>query len=131
VAALRRAVELAPRSGIARNNLATALALTANKDEALAEWRRVAGTAVAHNNLATVLMEQGRDAEARAELAAALAERPGFPEALANLRLVEARNGQPVAVEAPARRSGWWGRIVPWGKAGENSATRKSADPAK
>jgi Flp pilus assembly protein TadD len=116
VAELRRAVELGPRSEIARNNLGTALALASQKDEALAQWQRSADPAAAHNNLATVLIEQGRDAEARAELEAALALRRDMPEALANLRLVGERNGQPVAVQAPARRTGMWGRIVPWGR---------------
>ena len=79
----RRAVELDPKSDIAHNNLAAALARSgsATKDttsEAIAEWSRSTGQAEAHNNMAAVLIDQGRYDEARAELAAALSMEPGL-----------------------------------------------------
>src|SRR5580693_2717893 len=84
VAELRRAIELDPKSEIAHNNLATALARSGSgSEEALAEWSRTANPAQAHNNLAAVLIEQGRYREARSELATALGLQPNLSSALA------------------------------------------------
>jgi Flp pilus assembly protein TadD len=110
-AEFRRALELDPRSQIAHNNLAEALS-TQNKPaarEALSEWSRAEGGAAAHNNLAAVMIEQGRYADARVEIEAALADKPSFPEALANLRLVSDKDGLPTAIHPrPAR---FWKRV--------------------
>jgi Flp pilus assembly protein TadD len=100
----RRAIEINPRSQIAHNNLGTALALESHSLEALSEWRRSADPAVAHNNLAAVLMEKGRYPEARAELQTALGFRGDFPAALSNLRLVATKDGGPAAVPVVAKR---------------------------
>jgi Flp pilus assembly protein TadD len=103
VAEFRRAIELDPKSEIAHNNLAAALARSTNPDaarEAVAEWSRSAGRAEAHNNLAAVWIEQGRYAEARTELTAALAIEPNLSAALANLRLVSERDGKPAMLPA-------------------------------
>jgi Flp pilus assembly protein TadD len=110
----RRAIALDPKSEIAHNNLGVALASQKSfiAAEALSEWQRSSGPAAAHNNLAAVLMEQGRDAEARAELTAAIGFQRDFPEALANLKLLSERNGQPVTVPAiPPRRRPIWARV--------------------
>jgi Flp pilus assembly protein TadD len=100
----RLAIGLDPKSEIAHNNLGVALASQKSfvAKDVLAEWQRSSGPAAAHNNLAAVLMEQGRDAEAREELAAALEFQRDFPEALANLKILADRDGKPVTV-APAR----------------------------
>jgi Flp pilus assembly protein TadD len=111
-AEFRRALELDPRSQIAHNNLAEALTAQ-NKPaprEALSEWGRAEGGAAAHNNMAAVLIEQGRYADARAEIEAALADRPNFPEALANLRLVSEKDGLPTAIRP--RGPGFWNRVA-------------------
>jgi Flp pilus assembly protein TadD len=104
-AEFRRAIEIDPRSEIAHNNLGAALALKSHPApaEALSEYRRSADPAAAHNNLAAVLTEQGRYAEARTELLAALAIRRDFPAALTNLRLVAEKDGQPVQVPVAAQ----------------------------
>ncbi|MBM3723957.1 MAG: tetratricopeptide repeat protein [Acidobacteria bacterium] len=113
LAEFRRAVELKPRSEIARNNMGLALAAASAKNpeaarEALKQWQSVADPAAAHNNLAAALMEQGRYAEARKELEAALNIRQGFLPALENLRLLSQLDGGAVsyAVE-PVSHSGW------------------------
>jgi len=111
-AEFRRALELDPRSQIAHNNLAEALTAQ-NKPaarEALSEWGRAEGGAAAHNNMAAVLIEQGRYADARIEIEAALADNPNFPEALANLRLVADKDGLPTAIRA--RQPGFWKRVA-------------------
>jgi Flp pilus assembly protein TadD len=100
----RRAIEINPRSQIAHNNLGTALALGSHSLEALSEWRRSADPAVAHNNLAAVLMEEGRYPEARAELQTALGFRGDFPAALSNLRLVATKDGGPATMPTVAKR---------------------------
>jgi Flp pilus assembly protein TadD len=110
----RLAIALDPKSEIAHNNLGVALASEKNigASEALSEWQRSSGPAAAHNNLAAVLMEQGRDTEARTELLAALGFQRDFPEALANLKLLSERDGKPVTVPAmPPRRSSIWARV--------------------
>jgi len=107
----RRAIELDPKSDIAHNNLAAALASSgsANSDtarQAVAEWGRSNGQAEAHSNLAAVRIDQGRYDEARAELAAALKIDPGLGAALANLRLVAEKDGQPATLPARATNTG-------------------------
>lgn len=100
-AEFRRAIEIDPRSTIAHNNLGTALALGSHSAEAVAEWQRSAGPAAAHNNLAAVLIEQGRYAEARAEIAQALALQRDYSPALVNLELVSGKDGQPATLPSP------------------------------
>jgi Flp pilus assembly protein TadD len=116
-AEFRRAIEIDPHSAIAHNNLGTALAATPS--QALAEMGRSTPPAVAHNNLAAVLIEQGRYAEARTELALALAFRRDFPEALANLKLVSERDGLPAtvpvvrkAVNFRQRAASTWAKVI-------------------
>ena len=121
-AEFRKAVEIDPRSQIARNNLAEALAgqeKPADR-EALAEWQRADGAPAAHNNLGAVLIEQGRYAEARPEIEAALAAQPNFPEAMANLRLLSQQDGLPVELRLPpggkprhvGSQPGFWKRVA-------------------
>jgi Flp pilus assembly protein TadD len=103
----RRAIALDAACTAAHNNLAAALARgdAPATAEALAEWQRTDGAAAAHNNLAAVRMEQGRWAEARAELEEALKYQRNFPPALANLRRVALRDGQPILASPAAARS--------------------------
>jgi len=102
----RRALELAPDSAIARNNLGLALAW--QPEEALRQWQKGADKATAHSNLAAVLMEQGRYAEARKELDTALSYNRNHAAALANLRLIAQLDGQPTTVPPQqGSRSGW------------------------
>lgn len=133
-AEFRRAIEIDPHSDIARNNLGTALAAQSHSSEAIGEWQRSAGPAVAHNNLAAVLIEQGRYAEARAEIDAALELRREFPAALANLRLVAERDGQPATVPAVPPHVNLWKRFastfgtVVGGRAAKPAASAGSAE---
>lgn len=103
LAELRQAVRLAPRSDTARNNLGTALALAGNHKEALLEWQSISSPAAAHSNLASVLIEQGRFAEARGEIAIALGFSGAYPAALTNLALIAELDGKPAAVQAQER----------------------------
>jgi tetratricopeptide (TPR) repeat protein len=97
---------LAPDSAIARNNLG--LALAAEPQEALRYWEKGSDKATAHNNLAAVMIEQGRLEEARRELDLALGYNRNHPAALANLRLIAQLDGRPTAVPAQqGQRSGW------------------------
>jgi len=93
-----------PRSEVARNNLAAALVRHKGQDgevdkaAILAHWMSVTDPASAHNNLAAVLMEQGRYAEARKELEASLKLRFDLPSAWKNLQLLSELDGQPVTL---------------------------------
>lgn len=91
----QRALKIHPRSEIARNNLAIALA--AHPDEAIVHMRSVTDPATAHSNLAAVLMEQGRYREARAALNIALGYMPGNQAALRNLALLSLLDGGPAS----------------------------------
>jgi Flp pilus assembly protein TadD len=108
----RRALEIDPRSQIAHNNLGAALIAAKAPAEALAEWQKASGPAAAHNNLAAVLMEQGRYEEARAELDAALKVQAEFAPAVANLKMVAARDGKPGTMPASAPRSNIWKKVT-------------------
>ena len=102
----RQATEIDPRSQIAHNNLGTALALqTPASSSALAEWQRTSDPAVAHNNLGAVLIEQGRYADARVELTAALRLHRDFAPALANLKLVAQKDGLPITLDHGVQQS--------------------------
>lgn len=142
VTEFRRALELDPRSQIAHNNLGAALAAKpgAASTDALAEFNRSGRQAEAHNNLAAVLIEQKRYAEARAELVAALKAQPGMPAALANMKLVSQLDGQPAAAPLGAnagktasstRHQSFWSKLFhnkTIDKSGENGAA--GATPA-
>jgi superkiller protein 3 len=92
----RKALELQPNSALARNNLG--LALASNPKEALENWQAVSGPAAAHNNLATVLMDQGRYAEAQKELEKALEYNGSNSVVLGNLRVVAEMQKKPVVI---------------------------------
>lgn len=106
VVEFRRALELKPRSEIARNNLGIALAYS-NSREAVLNWQSVSDPATAHNNLAAVLIEQGKYAEARKELELALGYRAGHAAALRNLALVAELDGGAASVPVKPSSNGW------------------------
>ena len=101
----QRALELEPRSAVARNNLGRAL--SGEPEQALANWRSVGDASTAHTNLAAVLIEQGRYPEARVQLNTALGYKPDNPAALRNLALVAELDGQPAVVDPHAPVSVW------------------------
>jgi Flp pilus assembly protein TadD len=124
----RRAVELDPKSDIAHNNLAAALARSGSATrEAIAEWSRSTGQAEAHNNMAAVLIDQGRYDEARAELAAALSMEPGLGAATSNLQLLAEKDGRPAAI--PARPSNTGKRVSLWARIFGRHGESKPAAP--
>jgi tetratricopeptide (TPR) repeat protein len=108
-AQLRTALELNPRSVVARGNLALALASSpsasgARIDEAILQWQSLSGPAAAHNNLAAVYMEQGRYPEARRELERAIGYDNVNAAAFKNLEALAALDGKPAEVAvAPVR----------------------------
>ena len=132
----RRAIEFDPKSDIAHNNLAGALARSSSaandtSREAVSEWRRSTGEAEAHNNMAAVLIEQGRFDEARAELAQALSIDPSLGAAMSNLRLVAERDGRPVTLPARASntrkpRVSLWAKI--FGRHTESKTTAQGSE---
>ncbi len=110
-AEFRSALAVEPRSQLINDNLALALLAEWKSDdqpkEALLRWQAVNGPAAAHNNLATVLMEQKRYAEARKELEIALGYQKDYPAAQANLKLLASLDGKPAAVSKDAPTSLW------------------------
>jgi len=92
----RSALAIEPRDRLARNNLG--IALSANVQEAVVHMQSVSDPATAHNNLAVVLMEQGRLAEARQELNRALAYRRDNAAALRNLAILGEMDGLGTAL---------------------------------
>jgi len=91
----RKALKIHPRSEIARNNLAIALA--SDPREAIVHMRSVTDPATAYSNLAAVLIEQGRYQDARAALGSALQFMPGNQAALRNLALLAQLDGGPAS----------------------------------
>lgn len=105
-AEFRAAIELEPSNVTARNNLALLLAAA---DPAQAGQVIESGTddpATKHNNLAAILIDQGRYEEARRELNLALGYKPDHMAALANLSLVSELDGKPARVEPANGGSG-------------------------
>ena len=100
-AEFRAALDIEPGNPVARNNLAISLS-AANPAEAAQVLE--AGTndpATAHNNLAAILMEKNRYAEARKELNLALGYKPDHAAALGNLALVSDLDGKPAQMVLP------------------------------
>jgi len=96
IAEFRTSLRLQHNSAIARNNLGIALA--ENPQEAILNWQATAGPAVAHNNMAALLIERGDLAGARKELETALSyDRQNGP-AIFNLALVSERDGKPAVL---------------------------------
>jgi Tfp pilus assembly protein PilF len=87
----RRALELNAVSAVTRNNLGVALARMGDLQGALKEFESSADPATAHNNLAVVLLEEGRYEQSRDELVKALQIRNSFAPALENFKLVQER----------------------------------------
>jgi len=111
-AEFRKALEIDPHSQIAHNNLASALAATA-QTEALAELQRgSANNAVAHNNMAALLIEQGKYPEARKEIEQALTLRQNLPEAMANLKLASQIDGKPATVPIHKQHVNLWSHVT-------------------
>ncbi|MBZ5620596.1 MAG: tetratricopeptide repeat protein [Acidobacteriia bacterium] len=94
-AEFREALKRNPRSPVAHNNLGLALANQNATGEAVATWQSAAGAAVAHNNLAAVLIEKGNYPAARKELEISLDYNRSLPAALRNLELVSRLDGNP------------------------------------
>jgi superkiller protein 3 len=118
IAALRRALELEPKSDVVRNNLASALVRRGETSAALRLFRDAgAAPAVAHNNLAAILLEQGQLEESRAQLIEALQATSFFPPALENLKLLVERDRQrhalPGAVPQRVLIPADWMRMLP------------------
>jgi tetratricopeptide (TPR) repeat protein len=101
------ALRLEPSSVVARNNLG--LALASKPAEAMRHWQSVSDPATAHSNLAALLIEQGKYAEARREIETALEYNRSHTAALRNLRLVAELDGKPATVGAK-RGQGRWSR---------------------
>ncbi len=106
----RRALSLRPRSAEARGNLARALAAegsAAALTEARRHWQSIGSTASMHNNVGAALLEQGRFAEARQELNAALNADPTHRAALDNLTLAAQLDGGRAEWTRTAPPSTW------------------------
>ncbi|MGI8742971.1 MAG: tetratricopeptide repeat protein [Bryobacteraceae bacterium] len=107
------ALAIEPRSQFANNNLGLALLAHWTDDsqpkEALLHWQSVSGPATAHNNLATVLIQQRRYPEARKELEIALGYQRNHLAALQNLELLAALAGKPPVQPAP---NSFWRRVT-------------------
>jgi len=105
----RRAVELAPDSGVARSNLGAALTAVRRYGEAVAELERAValrpGYAEAWNNLGLAWAQQGRPGEAAEGFRRAVAVRPRFAEAWNNLGVAAALQGQAETAMDAFRRA--------------------------
>jgi Flp pilus assembly protein TadD len=104
-AEFRSALKLNPRSEIARDNLG--VALSANPKEAILNWQSLNEPATAHSNMAAVLIEQGKYAEARQELQIALQYNQSNPAALKNLELLSSLDGKPATIPTVTPTTRW------------------------
>ena len=101
----RVALKLQPDSQYAQNNLAMAAA--AVQKQAALNPPPPGDPATAHSNMAALLIEQKRYAEARRELDLALGYNKNHAEALKNLRLVSELDGKPAVIPLKPVQSKW------------------------
>jgi tetratricopeptide (TPR) repeat protein len=97
----RAALDLEPSNRPARNNLAVALVADPAEAARVLEDGGANDPGTAHSNLAAILIEQGRYAEARKELNLALGYKPDHLAALGNLALVSDLDGKPAQMMLP------------------------------
>jgi hypothetical protein len=84
-----------------------AMALATTTDQTAVNWQSVGDPAAAHNNMAALLIQQGRYAEARRELDLALGYNKNYTAALSNLRLVSELDGKPASIPAKSPQTRW------------------------
>ena len=96
----RQALQLNGKSETASNNLALVMS---GREEALGQLRATGDLAIAHNNLAAALINEGSYQSAREELKIALELRKDLPQIWSNLRLVSELDGLPV--ELPVKQA--------------------------
>jgi len=101
----RQALQLKPDSETARNNLGMALA--EKPGDAVLHWQSISDPATAHSNMAALLIEQARYAEARKELDLALGYNRSHAAALSNLKLVSELDGKPAVIPIKPIRTKW------------------------
>ena len=95
VSEFRAALEMEPSNIAARNNLAISISASNPAEAAQVLEAGTNDPGTAHSNLAAILIEQGRYAEARKELNLALGYKPDHMAALANLAAVAELDGKP------------------------------------
>jgi len=91
---LARAAQVQPENARYKNNIANVLADAGRYDEAYAQLASVHGEAVAHYNLGYLLLQQGKQAEARRELGLALKANPYMEQARSVLDSMGPTSGQ-------------------------------------
>ena len=101
VATMRQAIKIDPRNSKYHNNLGLVLASSGQHEEAWKAFREAVGPAMAHYNLAVVLLRAGQPSEARDHLDRALAIMPQLEQAQALLARMEQ---QPKAPAKPTER---------------------------
>ncbi|MEO7653559.1 MAG: hypothetical protein ABIZ80_24130 [Bryobacteraceae bacterium] len=101
----RQALKLKPGSEVARNNLG--LALAEKPSEAVLHWQSISDPATAHSNMAAILIEEGRYADARKEIDLALGYNRTHTAALNNLRLVSELDGKPAVIPLKQAQKRW------------------------
>ena len=109
-AEFRRALDIAPSSSVARNNLGIAAA--SEPETARRHWQSVSDPATAHNNMAAVLIEKGNYADARKELELALRYRNDHQAAWKNLNLVSELEGGGIEMRLPPAATAFWRRFL-------------------
>lgn len=107
-AEFREALRLNKNSLIARDNLG--LATVSAPKEAVLQWQSVSDPASAHSNMAAVLIEAGKFAEARKEIDIALGYNRQHRAALENLVLLSQLDGKPAEVK-PFISNAKWARL--------------------
>jgi Tfp pilus assembly protein PilF len=135
----REALALEPHSRLANDNLGLALLAQWKTDEqpkeALLRWESVSGPATAHNNLASVLMEQRRYTDARKELEIALSYQKDHQAAAANLRLLSELDGRPATVAKDAGKNAgsasFWNRVKKAFAGKDNSQVTRAEESAE
>jgi Flp pilus assembly protein TadD len=109
-AEFRAALDIAPQSVVARNNLG--IATVSDPADAVMQWQRVSDPATAHNNMAALLIEKGNYAEARKELDTALRYRADHQAALNNLQLVSELDGAAAQLRRAEAVNSIWRRFL-------------------
>ena len=121
----KAALQLNPKSETARNNLGFALARIDQK-EALLHWSSLSGPAAAHNNLAAVLIEDGKLPEARREIQQALDYDRHNSAAIQNLRILSELDGAPASftlnsIAQKSERRSWTKALAQFFRGGKAS----------
>ncbi len=131
IESLKMAVKLDPEETKYHNNLGMVLAASGNYEDSWKEFRDAVGPGPAHYNLAVMLLQAGKTAEARNHLDRAVAVVPNLKDARALLAQINDQSSSENPFAATERESEEKLELLQMGQPSVEKAPRTNENPAQ